>query len=291
MSYRPLRFLSGLPHHVDRMNRGGHPIYLDYPISPAARYGWGRPTHCGLTELLERNRARYVALIDGLAECGAGLSAIPVHAASAEAPYWQNGYLQDLDAAMAYAIPKLFGSRRYVEIGSGNSTKFVRQSVADHSLDLRIVSIDPSPRSEIDELCDAIERVGLEDAPLEIFGTLEANDVLFIDGSHRCFQNSDVTVVFMEILPYLEPGVLVYFDDVFLPADYPPEWSRRHYSEQYLLAVLLLTDRQRRYEVLFPASFSFMDEALRSITDRFWADLDIAGFTRTAPNGFWLRVK
>ena len=291
MSYRPLRFLSGLPHHVDRMNRGGHPIYLDYPVSPAARYGWGRPMHCGLTDLLERNRARYAALIERLAECGAGLGAIPVLAASAGTPYWQNGYLQDLDAAMAYAIPKLFGSRRYVEIGSGNSTKFVRQSVADHSLDLHIVSIDPSPRSEIDELCDAIQRVGLEDAPLEIFRTLEANDVLFIDGSHRCFQNSDVTVVFMEILPYLEPGVLVYFDDVFLPADYPPEWSRRHYSEQYLLAVLLLTDQERRYEVLFPASFSFMDEALRSITDRFWADLGIPGFTRTAPNGFWLRVK
>jgi len=291
MSYSPLRFLSGLPHHVDRMNRGSHPIYLDYPVCPSARYGWGRPLHRGLTELLERHRAKYAALVDCLAGCAAGLRAIPVRAGSAGRPYWQNGYLQDLDAAMAYAFPKMFGSQRYVEIGSGNSTKFVRQSVADHSLDLRIVSIDPSPRSEIDDICDAVERVGLEDAPLDVFQTLQANDVLFIDGSHRCFQNSDVTVVFMEILPHLEPGVIVYFDDIFLPADYPPEWSRRHYSEQYLLATLLLTDQERRYEVLFPASYSFVDDSLRSITDRFWADLDIPGFTRAAPNGFWLRVK
>jgi len=291
MSYSPLRFLSGLPHHVDRMNRGGHPIYLDYPVSPSSRYGWGRPLHRGLTALLERNRPRYAGLIDGLTECAAGLCTIPVRRRSAAAPFWQNGYLQDLDAAMVYAFPKMFGSRRYVEIGSGNSTKFVRQSATDHTLDLSIVSIDPSPRSEVDAICDAVERVGLEEASLDVFQSLEANDILFVDGSHRCFQNSDVTVVFLEILPFLAPGVIVYFDDIFLPADYPPEWKRRHYSEQYLLAVLLLADQERRYEVLFPASFSWVDDSLRSITDHFWTELGVPGFERAPPNGFWLRVK
>jgi len=283
--------LSGLLRHVDRMNRGSHPIYLDYPVSPSSRYGWGRPLHCRLTALLEQNRDGYAALVESMAECNAGLRAIPVRPAGAGVPYWKNGYLQDLDAAMAYALPKLFASRRYVEVGSGNSTKFVRQSVTDHALDLSIVSIDPSPRTEVDAICDTVERVGLEEAPLEIFQALEANDVLFIDGSHRCFQNSDVTVVFMEVLPHLKPGVIVYFDDIFLPADYPPEWAGRHYSEQYLLAVLLLADEGRRYEVLFPASFSFVDDRLRSITDRFWTELDIPGFTRDPPNGLWLRVR
>jgi len=60
-----------------------------------------------------------------------------------------------------------------------------------------------------------------------------------VDNSHRCFQNSDVTVVFLDVLPRLRSGVIIYIDDVYLPYDYPPEWSMRYYSEQYLLAVVV----------------------------------------------------
>jgi hypothetical protein len=111
------------------------------------------------------------------------------------------------------------------------------------------------------------------------------------DGSHRCFQNSDVTVMFLEILPRLKAGVLVFIHDMFLPYDYRPEWSMRWYSEQYLLAVLLLNDAQRRYEILYPAWFVDMDPELRARAERFW---DTVGHSAPLPNdasGFWLRVK
>jgi hypothetical protein len=42
--------------------------------------------------------------------------------------------------------------KQYFEIGSGNSTKFARQAIRDHGA-TRIVSIDPSPRAEIDAIC------------------------------------------------------------------------------------------------------------------------------------------
>ena len=63
---------------------------------------------------------------------------------------------------------------------------------------------------------------------------------MFVDNSHRSFMKLDVTVFFTEILPRLQPGVLVGIHDIFLPDDYPAHWDVRYYSEQYLLWRVLL---------------------------------------------------
>src|SRR5262249_53311437 len=117
------------------------------------------------------------------------------------------------------------------------------------------------------------------------------NDILMVDNSHRCFQNSDVTVLFLEVLPRLRPGVLVYLDDIYLPHDYPPEWVSRYYSEQYLLAVLLLADAQHRYDILFPAWFVCTDEGLRRTAEETWNDIGLGGRVPIDANGFWMRVR
>ncbi len=72
-----------------------------------------------------------------------------------------------------------------------------------------------------------------------------------MDGSHVALMNSDATVFLLELLPRLDRGVLVGIDDVFLPWDYPPTWTRRLYGEQYLLAAFLLGGAAG-YTVRFP---------------------------------------
>ncbi len=94
----------------------------------------------------------------------------------------------------------------YVEVGSGNSTKFARRAVQDHGLRTRIVSIDPYPRREVDAICDEVIRHPCEDMDMTFFADLPGDAMLFVDNSHRSFQNSDVTVFFMEILPVLRHG-------------------------------------------------------------------------------------
>src|SRR5207249_4908129 len=130
--------------------------------------------------------------------------------------------------------------KRFFEIGSGDSTRFARQAIRDHQLQTTITSFDPRPCAKIDDICDHSFRTPLEECNPEIFNQLEAGDILFVDGSHRVFTNSDVTVVFVEILPLLKPGVFIQFHDICLPYDYPQEWNRRFYSEQYLLATYIL---------------------------------------------------
>jgi hypothetical protein len=284
-----LRFLRGLGRHVALVNAGRHAIYLDYPVDPVPRYGWGRPRHGDLDTLLARGRASYREILNRLESAGGKLAEIPRLATSPLEPSWDNAYMTGLDAATLYCFPKLFGSRRYLEVGSGNSTKFVRRAVGDFALEMTITSIDPSPRAEVDEICDEVIRTGLERAPLQIFDALERNDILMLDGSHRCFQNSDVTVAFLDILPRLAAGVLIFIHDIFLPDDYPDIWRSRYYSEQYMLAVLLAADAGRRYEIVFPGHFCETDPELGPETLRTWR--------RIAPYGlepdsscFWLRV-
>lgn len=291
LGLRRLRGLRGLWRHMDQVARGRQPVYLDFPVHPTPRYGWGLPPHAALEERVATGRRRCSELLRELETMAEGLRAIPVvPPADPRAPHWENVYMGSLDAATLYGFPALFGSRRYVEIGSGNSTKFVRRSVDDHGLDLHVLSIDPAPRAEVDALCDQVVRRPLERADLEVFDGLVANDIVMCDGSHRCLQNSDVSVFFLEVLPRLQPGVLVYIDDVYLPCDYPVEWDERFYSEQYLLAVLLLADLGRRYEVIFPGFFTSLDPELSAQVERFWARAAVPGLEPLPANGFWLRV-
>ena len=53
---------------------------------------------------------------------------------------------------------------------------------------------------------------------------------------------------FLDILPQLPKGVLVGIHDIFLPFDYPPEWTGRMYNEMYMLAAYLLGRRDNAIE-------------------------------------------
>jgi hypothetical protein len=89
----------------------------------------------------------------------------------------------------------------------------------------------------------------LERADLAVFDGLTGDDMVFCDNSHRSFQNSDVTVFFLDVLPRLKSGPLIGVHDIFLPRDYPAKWLRRFYNEQYLLACWLLGNDRLRIEL------------------------------------------
>ncbi|MPZ46679.1 MAG: class I SAM-dependent methyltransferase [Betaproteobacteria bacterium] len=275
-----------------RSNAGQSPIYLDYSVNVQPRYGWGKPPHQRLHYLIAKHKDSYLRIIERLRPYEAKLAAIPVDApADPSAPFWMNRFVMGLDAAALYAFPALFNSRLYVEVGSGNSTKFARRSIIDNNLETRIVSVDPEPRAEIDALCHEVVRRPVETVDPEIFDRLQPGDILMIDNSHRCFQNSDVTITFLEILPRLKPGVLIYIDDIYLPHDYPADWAQRYYSEQYLLAATLLADKGERYEVVFPGFFvSGIDTDLMQAAADFWQRCGFPQFATTRANGFWMRV-
>ena len=147
--------------------------------------------------------------------------------------------------------------------------------MVDHALSTRLVSIDPNPRVEVDAICDEVIRTPLESTDLSVFDRVQPGDFVFIDNSHRSFTNSDATVFFIDVLPRLPRGVTVHVHDIFVPLDYPAEWSAWHYSEQYLLACYLLGARGGRMpRVILPNAFVSFDEPLRRAAERLWSGSD-----------------
>jgi len=262
-------------------------IMLDYEVQVRPRYTPGRP-HPLLFELINANRKQYESLLSSFLKYKDDFVRISHDAAigAPDAPRWRNEFLAGLDAVALYSMLAATNPRRYLEIGSGNSTEFARRAIRDHGLRTQITSLDPNPRSGVDTICDLCVRVRLEDSDLDVFQTLEEGDILFVDGSHRSFTNSDVTVFFLEVLPHLKPGVLVQIHDIHLPYDYPEEWSHRFYSEQYLLATTLLS--QTNYlTILLPNAFISHDERLARVVEPLWNHPSMKDVDRYG-GSFWI---
>lgn len=266
-------------------------IALNYAIDARPRWSAGTP-HSGLYEIIDLHRHTYRAHLSAFAQLTDWLIKIPAHAGDtshASQPHWINGWLPGLDGVTLYGFLAREKPRRYVEVGSGNSTKFARRAISDHALPTSIISIDPCPRAEIDELCDQVIRRPLETVPLDLFDALEPNDILLVDSSHRVFMNSDVTAVFLDVLPRLKPGVLVAIHDVTLPYDYPAGWSDRYYSEQYLLAAYLLA-RGQWLDIELANAFVSDDPELRAVLSPLWSRRELAGVEKHG-GLFWLRTR
>ncbi len=267
-----------------RDNKAHKAIWLDYPINPVPRYGYGHEPHQRITQILSANKRQYRNLLEKMLSFQNGLQNISQEKISEVDPFWNNGYFSGLDALALYCIISLMKPTHYLEIGSGNSTKFVRKAIKDHDLSTDIISIDPKPRDNIQSVADRVIYSTLENVDISIFQKLDSNDVLFFDGSHRCFMNSDVTTMFLDILPELKKGVLVHFHDIFLPLDYAPKLIDRFYNEQYLLAVWLLSAPQP--DIVFPSSFVQSDPELMNMLGPIFKKLAIGAIHG---GSFWIR--
>lgn len=263
-------------------------LFLDYRVQPRSRYGYGRAPHPELQQLLEKGRDSYRGLLRSFLELRPALARIPLEQADERSPFWMNGWIPPLDAVSLYGLLLQRKPKLYLEVGSGNSTKFARRAIEDHSLPTRIVSLDPHPRSEIDQLCDRLVRKPLQDADLALFDELEPGDVLFLDCSHVLLTNSDVAVAFLEVVPRLPAGVLVQVHDVFLPYDYPPPWAHHYWNEQYVLAFALLEGA--RLETLLPNAFVSADAELSIILDALWDSLALPASARGGVS-MWLLTR
>lgn len=252
-----------LAYNLRHVFKGSQMLFLDYRVEPCSRYGHGRPAHPRLQAMFERAREDYRALLRSFAGFREPLARIPAEKRDQRSPYWRNQWLPPLDGIALYCLLAQCNPRLYLEVGSGNSTKFARRAIQDHGLQTQIVSIDPRPRTEINDLCDRVIRRPLQGVDAGVFQELRAGDVLFLDDSHVLLTNSDVCVAFLEVLPELPPGVLVQVHDVFLPYDYPPRWAHRYFSEQYVLAFALLEEASRM-QVLLPNAFVSNDLGLNA---------------------------
>ena len=265
-------------------------LFLEYKVQFKPRHGHGLPAHDHLNFIVNSNRDEYKTWLEKMLTYKQQLQAIQnmANVQDPNLPGWNNGFLPGLDIAALYTVLAELKPKRYIEIGSGNSTKVAHKAKKDLGLEMEIISIDPFPRAEIDHLADKVVRTPFEQMDNSFLKDLGENDVLFVDNSHRVLPNSDATVFFMEVLPELKKGVVVHVHDIYIPYDYPQFMCDRFYSEQYVLAAFLLANPSH-YIPMLPNYFISEDSELRHIIAHLWEHPNLEGVERHG-GSFWLKI-
>jgi hypothetical protein len=193
-------------------------------------------------EAVDMNHARQVATYKAM-------TAIPVCWPASHQPplrYFLNGMFSGGDATVLNGMIRLHRPQRIIEVGSGYSTAAMLDTMDSEGYRAELTCIEPYP-SRLKRLLRANDRVDLRECPVEklpitTFDDLGKNDVLFIDSSHVAKIGSDVTYLFLRVLPRLKAGVIVHVHDIFWPHSYPRSWIDMGWAwnESLILRALLI---------------------------------------------------
>jgi predicted O-methyltransferase YrrM len=207
--------------------------------------------------------------------------------------YTQNINFGYSSAILLYSMIRHFRCRSVIEIGSGFSTLISLEALSKNfpKNDFKLTFIEPYPRPWLHDVAarypNTVEMITARAEELEVsrYLSLEAGDLLFIDSSHVAKLGSDVNFLFLQILPRLNPGVIVHIHDIYIPYEYPRAHftgAVKHYwNEQYLLQALLAENPH--FEIILPgfyvqhdlpeifrASFPDYDQRVYRATSSFW---------------------
>ena len=209
-----------------------------------------------------------------------------------------NGSFMAVDAHMYYCLIRHLKPRRIVEVGSGFSTLLAGQACVQNGRNggspVQLTAIEPYPSSFLKQgfpgLSELIEKK-VQDVDLNVFTSLEANDILFIDSTHALRSGGDVQLEFCEILPRLARGVLVHVHDISLPRAYPRVYFDTHlyWNEQYLLQAFLAFNE--RFEVIWPGNYMALRYPER--VREFFPEYDAMrnAYPSSEPTSFWMKVR
>ncbi|MFT6225106.1 MAG: putative O-methyltransferase YrrM [Paracoccaceae bacterium] len=195
------------------------------------------------------------------------------------------------DATTLRAMIADLKPKRIVEIGSGYSTAVMLDAAENLNLDdLKITCIEPyadrlrSIMREGDGGRLTLIEEEVQGQPKELFATLEANDILFIDSTHVMKTGSDVHFELFSILPVLAPGVVVHFHDCRFPLEYSDvQIFQKNYSWNEVYAVRSLLMYSSRFRVIFSGSL-FAQEYRDLVSETY------PNYLKNPGSALWLRV-
>lgn len=128
------------------------------------------------------------------------------------------------EAQLLHAFVASRRPRRIVQIGAGVSTAVALHASDLNGADSRITCIDPMPTDYLVRLAES-DRIDLipqpaQSVPLDVFTSLSAGDLLFVDSTHAVKAGSEVNRIILEVLPRLARDVVIHFHDITFPYDY-----------------------------------------------------------------------
>lgn len=222
----------------------------------------------------------------------------PTPGADPAAFFLLNGVYMAGDAHVLYSLIRHRKPQRIIEIGSGRSTLVMAAACLKNQEESgtkpRLTAIEPYPAPFLERGfpgLDELLKKKVQDVGFEIFESLRAGDILFIDSSHVLRAGNDVEFEYLELLPRLPSGVLVHIHDISLPKRYPKVYfdQRIYWNEQYLLQAFLAFNT--RFRVLWPGTHMYMKypEKVLEVFPEIRAMRE--KYPQAEPSAFWMESK
>jgi hypothetical protein len=176
--------------------------------------------------------------------------------------FLNNNAFNYMDGLVLYSMLRHLHPAKMIEIGCGySSCATLDTNELFLSNRMKCSFIEPYPqlfyslvkKSDLDRVQIIPSR--LQDVDPALFSELNENDILFIDSTHVSRLNSDVNLIFFEILPLLKPGVIVHIHDIYFPFEYPIEWhdEGRVWTESYITRAFL--EFNPDFKIIFWSSY------------------------------------
>lgn len=162
--------------------------------------------------------------------------------------YFNNSFFGYADGIVLYCFLQKYKPRRIIEVGSGFSSALMLD-VNEHCFmsggGVDFTFIEPYPE-RLKSLLTPYDNVriieeNLQNVDMDIFSSLQAGDILFIDSTHVSKIDSDVNLYLFDILPRLAEGVMIHVHDIPYPFEYYKEWiyDGRAWNEAYMIRAFL----------------------------------------------------
>jgi predicted O-methyltransferase YrrM len=175
----------------------------------------------------------------------------------------QNKSFCPKDAIFLAGMINVIKPNLIIEVGGGESTTIMYESMAINNNICKIEVIEPFPEYLLsltrnkkykDEI--KINSSKVQDVPLKHFKKLKEGDLLFIDSTHVLKYNSDVVYLYNYVLPHLNSGVWVHIHDILYPFEYPQDWLKEkiYWNEAYLVQSMISFSNRYR-TVFFPGLY------------------------------------
>jgi len=204
--------------------------------------------------------------------------------------YAENKYFTEVDYIGLCLVIQKFRPNKIVEVGSGFSSAAMldfNEIFFDNRIKLNF--IEPFPENRLKKLLrvdDSFELTEqfIQDVDLDIFTSLDENDILFVDSSHVVKTGSDVNFLLFEVLPSLRSGVLIHLHDIFFPFEYPKQWieEKRSWNESYFIRAFLM--HNNAYEIVLFSSYI-------QKTHFAWIKEHMSRFLSAEGSSLWIRKK
>jgi Methyltransferase domain len=282
-----VRYLQGKRKYQFRLSCSPGHYYSPIPSASDLERVYGAKQRLGaVPEILLREQAQ----LDLVGDLGSYAADFVGEGNEDQSRYdFRNEMFNGGDAVVLYAMMRHFRPTRIVEVGSGHSSALMLD-VNDRwfSKEIAMTFIEPYPDRLLSILRPAdyanatLLTTQVQDVDLALFRQLGRDDFLFIDSSHVSKAGSDVNFLIFDVLPILQPGVIVHIHDIFWPFEYPKEWAHegRAWNENYVLRAFLAYNT--RFEIVLFNNWLAKTQADVS-------KLRMSGWSPDGTGSLWLR--